>query len=98
MPRLTACRAFLNCAVKQGFRILKDKPFRNGEFLLKKPPRIQALAMIMALCIYVSDCFPPSDAPGQCPPDGAGGYTTKDSLKAGGCYDNEFIGIVSLLI
>ena len=40
-------------AVEQGFRFLKDKSFRIAEIFLKKPSRIQALAMIMVLCLFV---------------------------------------------
>jgi Transposase len=40
-------------AVEQGFRFLKDKSFRIVEIFLKKPSRIQALAVIMILCLFV---------------------------------------------
>ena len=40
-------------AVEQGFRFLKDKSFRIAEIFLKKPSRIQALAVIMVLCLFV---------------------------------------------
>jgi len=40
-------------AVEQGFRFLKDKSFRIAEIFLKKPSRIQALAMVMVLCLFV---------------------------------------------
>jgi len=39
--------------VKQGFRFLKDKSFRIAEIFLKKPSRIQAIAVIMVLCLFV---------------------------------------------
>lgn len=39
-------------AVEQGFRFLKDKSFRIAEIFLKKPSRIQALAVIMVLCLF----------------------------------------------
>ena len=39
--------------VERGFRFLKDKSFRIGEVFLKKESRIQALAMIMVLCLFV---------------------------------------------
>lgn len=40
-------------AVERGFRFLKDSSFRVAEIFLKKPSRIQALAMIMVLCLFV---------------------------------------------
>ncbi|WP_243668665.1 IS1634 family transposase [Methanoculleus chikugoensis] len=36
-----------------GFRFLKDPSFRVAEIFLKKPSRIQALAMIMVLCLFI---------------------------------------------
>ena len=39
--------------VEKGFRFLKDKIFRVSEVFLKNTGRIQALAMIMVLCLYV---------------------------------------------
>jgi len=39
--------------VEKGFRFLKDKTFRVSEVFLKNISRIQALAMIMVLCLYV---------------------------------------------
>ncbi len=39
--------------VEKGFRFLKDKTFRVSEVFLKNIGRIQALAMIMVLCLYV---------------------------------------------
>lgn len=39
--------------VERGFRFLKDKSFRVAEVFLKKPSRIQALAMIMVLCLFI---------------------------------------------
>ncbi len=39
--------------VEQGFRFLKDPSFRVAEIYLKKLSRIQALAMIMVLCLFV---------------------------------------------
>lgn len=40
-------------AVERGFRFLKDKSFRVAEIYLKKPSRIQALAMIMVICLFI---------------------------------------------
>ncbi|MFA5003319.1 MAG: IS1634 family transposase [Methanolinea sp.] len=40
-------------AVERGFRFLKDKSFRVSEVYLKKNSRIQALAMIMVLCLFI---------------------------------------------
>ena len=40
-------------AVERGFRFLKDKSFRVAEIFLKKNSRIQALAMIMVLCLFI---------------------------------------------
>jgi len=40
-------------AVERGFRFLKDKSFRIAEIFLKKTSRIQALAMIMVLCLFI---------------------------------------------
>ncbi|WFN33986.1 IS1634 family transposase [Methanogenium sp. S4BF] len=40
-------------SVERGFRFLKDKSFRVAEVFLKKPSRIQALAMIMVLCLFI---------------------------------------------
>lgn len=40
-------------AVERGFRFLKDKSFRVAEIFLKKNARIQALAMIMVLCLFI---------------------------------------------
>jgi len=40
-------------AVERGFRFLKDPSFRVAEIFLKKPSRIQALAMIMVLCLFI---------------------------------------------
>ena len=39
--------------VERGFRFLKDKSFRVAEVFLKKTSRIQALAMIMVLCLFI---------------------------------------------
>ena len=39
--------------VERGFRFLKDKSFRVSEVYLKKKSRIQALAMIMVLCLFI---------------------------------------------
>ena len=39
--------------VERGFRFLKDKSFRVAEVYLKKPSRIQALSMIMVLCLFI---------------------------------------------
>jgi len=39
--------------VERGFRFLKDKSFRVSEVYLKKNSRIQALAMIMLLCLFI---------------------------------------------
>jgi transposase len=40
-------------SVEWGFRFLKDKSFRVAEIFLKKNSRIQALAMIMVLCLFI---------------------------------------------
>jgi len=40
-------------SVEGGFRFLKDKSFRVSEIFLKKNSRIQALAMIMVLCLFI---------------------------------------------
>lgn len=40
-------------AVERGFRFLKDKIFRVAEVYLKKPERIEALAMIMVLTLMI---------------------------------------------
>ncbi len=40
-------------AAERGFRFPKDPSFRVAEIFLKKPSRIQALAMIMVLCLLV---------------------------------------------
>ena len=40
-------------SVERGFRFLKDKRFRVAEVYLKKEERIEALAMIMVLCLLV---------------------------------------------
>ena len=39
--------------VEKGFRFLKDKSFHASEFFLKKEERIEALAMIMVLCLLI---------------------------------------------
>jgi transposase len=39
--------------VEQGFKFLKDKSFRIAEIFLKKPSGVQALAVIMVLCLFV---------------------------------------------
>ena len=39
--------------IERGFRFLKDKSFRVAEIFLKKNSRIQALAMIMVLCLFI---------------------------------------------
>ncbi|WP_319578363.1 IS1634 family transposase [uncultured Methanospirillum sp.] len=39
--------------VEKGFRFLKDKTFRVSDVFLKNIGRIQALAMVMVLCLYV---------------------------------------------
>ena len=39
--------------MERGFRFLKDPSFRVAEIYLKKPSRIQTLAMIMVLCLFV---------------------------------------------
>jgi len=39
--------------VERGFRFLKDKSFRVAEVYLKKPERIEALAMIMVLTLMI---------------------------------------------
>lgn len=40
-------------SVERGFRFLKDKRFRVAEVYLKKEERIEALAMIMVLCLLI---------------------------------------------
>ena len=40
-------------SVERGFRFLKDKSFRVAEVFLKKASRIEALSMIMVLCLFV---------------------------------------------
>jgi transposase len=40
-------------AVERGFRFLKDTSFRVAEIFLKKTSRIQALAMVMVLCLFI---------------------------------------------
>lgn len=40
-------------SVERGFRFLKDKSFRVAEVFLKKKSRIEALSMIMVLCLFV---------------------------------------------
>ena len=40
-------------SVERGFRFLKDKSFRVAEVFLKKESRIEALSMIMVLCLFV---------------------------------------------
>jgi transposase len=39
--------------VERGFRFLKDNAFRVSEVFLKKPTRIEALAMIMTLSLFI---------------------------------------------
>lgn len=39
--------------VERGFRFLKDRSFRVSEVFLKKPERIEALAMVMVLSLLV---------------------------------------------
>ncbi len=39
--------------VERGFRFLKGKSFNASEFFLKKGERIEALAMIMVLCLLI---------------------------------------------
>ena len=39
--------------VERGFRFLKDKSFHVSEVYLKKESRIEALAMIMVLCLFL---------------------------------------------
>lgn len=39
--------------MERGFRFLKDKSFRVAKIFLKKVSRIQALAMIMVLCLFI---------------------------------------------
>lgn len=39
--------------VERGFRFLKDKSFRVYEVYLKKESRIEALAMVMVLCLLL---------------------------------------------
>ena len=40
-------------SIERGFRFLKDKSFRVAEVFLKKESRIEALSMIMVLCLFV---------------------------------------------
>lgn len=40
-------------SVERGFRFLKDKSFRVAEVFLKKETRIEALSMVMVLCLFV---------------------------------------------
>ncbi|AKB51282.1 Mobile element protein [Methanosarcina barkeri str. Wiesmoor] len=42
-----------NSSDKRGFRFLKDKSFRVSEVYLKKKSRIEALAMVMVLCLLL---------------------------------------------
>jgi transposase len=39
--------------IERGFRFLKDKSFHVSEVYLKKENRIEALAMIMVLCLFL---------------------------------------------
>ena len=39
--------------MERGFRFLKDTSFRVAEIFLKKTSRIQALAMVMVLCLFI---------------------------------------------
>ena len=39
--------------VERGFRFLKDNSFRVSEIFLKKPARIEALAMIMTISLFI---------------------------------------------
>jgi transposase len=39
--------------IERGFRFLKDKSFHVSEVYLKKESRIEALAMIMVLCLFL---------------------------------------------
>ncbi len=39
--------------VERGFRLLKDKSFRVSDVYLKKETRIEALAMVMVLCLLL---------------------------------------------
>lgn len=39
--------------MEREFRFLKDPSFRVAEIFLKKPSRIQALAMVMVLCLFI---------------------------------------------
>ncbi len=39
--------------VEKGFRFLKDKSFRVAEVYLKSEKRIEALSMVMVLCLMV---------------------------------------------
>jgi len=56
-PELSADELLANYkgqgAVERGFRFLKDRSFRVSEVYLKKPSRIQALAMVMVLCLFI---------------------------------------------
>jgi transposase len=56
-PELSADELLANYkgqgAVERGFRFLKDPSFRVAEIFLKKTSRIQALAMVMVLCLFI---------------------------------------------
>jgi transposase len=39
--------------MERGFWFLKDRPFGVAEVFLKKTSRIQALAMVMVLCLFI---------------------------------------------
>ncbi|KIC74690.1 hypothetical protein DB42_AZ00450 [Neochlamydia sp. EPS4] len=40
-------------SVERGFRFLKSSDFLVSSFFLKKPERIEALLMVMTLCLLV---------------------------------------------
>jgi transposase len=40
-------------SIERGFRFLKDKSFRVAEVFLKKESRIEALSMLIVLCLFV---------------------------------------------
>lgn len=38
--------------VEKGFRFMKDKQFMASTLFIKKPERLEAILMIMALCLW----------------------------------------------
>lgn len=73
-------------SVERGFRFLKDKQFRVAEVYLKKEERIEALAMIMVLCLLIysfAECMIRKGLKqtGQFVPDQKGKPTQRPTLK-----------------